>query len=204
MKRRVWQVQSGLALVLTLVACGGGGEEQESAPKKTVPATEVCGGLSPKAGQALERISETKQFEDRWYETADRLKRLLHDPDLDGGGEQTDCVILPDVADPDESPSKITVLYEEIETLPAPQPPGVALLNLPVGLRAEGGDATADLWFACEVPGVGKPIVHARLLYGPRPREGSAKEANIRVLQDLSRRHALAMGCPDAGGIPSV
>jgi hypothetical protein len=204
MRRMAWQVPGGLALVLTLTACGGGGEEQESPQKKTVAATEVCGGLSPKAAQALERISETKRFEDRWYETADKLKGLLQNADLDGGGEQTDCVIEPDVADPDESPSKMTVLYEEIATLPAPQPPEVALLNLPVGLRAEGGDASADLWFACEVAGVGKPIVHARLVYGSRPREESTKEANIRVLQDLSRRHALAMGCPDAGGIPSL
>ncbi|MGW6457711.1 hypothetical protein ACWF94_17655 [Streptomyces sp. NPDC055078] len=208
MRRRAWQVPGGLALALTLVACGGGGEEQDPAQKKTVAATEVCGGLSPKAARALELISETKRFEHRWYRTADQLKGLLRDPGVGegggGGGEQTDCLIEPDVADPDESPSKLTVLYEEVAKLPAPQPKEVALLNLPVGLRAEGGDATADLWFACEVAGAGKPIVHARLLYPSRPREDSTKEANIRVLQDLSRRHALAMGCPGAGGIPSL
>jgi hypothetical protein len=203
MRRRAWQVPGISALALTLVACGGGGGDQESA-KETVAATEVCGGVSPQAARALEQISETKRFEYRWHDTADRLKGLLQNPDLDGGGELTDCVIYPDVADPNESPSTMTVLFEEIEKLPAAQPPGVAMLNLPVGLRAEGGSGSADLWFACQVKGVGKPIVHAQLVYGSRPRERSPKEANIRVIQDLSRRLALAMGCPDAGGIPSV
>ncbi|MFD5111155.1 hypothetical protein ACFWNG_02360 [Streptomyces sp. NPDC058391] len=189
-------------LGLTLAACGG--SDKEETIKKTVPATEVCGGLSPKAAQALEQVSETQRFEYRSYGTAETLKDLLHDPDLDGGGEQTDCVIEPDVADPDESPSKMTVLFEEVERLPLPQPEEVALARLPVGLRAYGDSGSAELWFACEVPGVGRPIVYARLVYGPRPREKSPKEANIRVLQDLSRRQALAMGCPDAGGIPSV
>lgn len=201
MRGRAWRAVGGLALAMTLVACGSG--DKKDSAEGTVPATEVCGGLSPTAARALEQIAETKRFTYRSYGIADTLKDLLHDPDLDGGGEKTDCVIHPDVADPDESPSEMTVLFEEIEKLPAAQPPGVAVLSLPVGLRAEGADEGADLWFACEVKGVGKPIVHAELVYGPRPHEGSVKEANIRVLQDLSRRLALAMGCPDAGGIPT-
>ncbi|WP_329116391.1 hypothetical protein [Streptomyces sp. NBC_01353] len=195
-----WRAVGGLGLAMTLVACGGG----EPAAKPTVPATEVCGGLSPKAAKALEQISETKRFEYRSYGIADSLKELLHDPELDGGGMRTDCVIEPDVADPDESPSRMTVLFEDVDRVPAPQPKVVAAARLPVGLLAEGGDGDADLWFACEVKGVGRPIVHAELAYGSRPREKSPKEANIRVLQDLSHRLALAMGCPDAGGVPSV
>lgn len=191
----------GLVLVLTLAACGG---DKEETVKKTVPATEVCGGLSPKAAQALEQVSETEQFEYRSYGTAETLKDLLHDPGRRGGSQLTECVIEPDVADPDESPSEMTVLFEEVEKLPLPQPEEVALARLPVGLRAYGDSGSAELWFACEVPGVGRPIVYAHLVYGSRPREKSPKEANIRVLQDLSRRHALAMGCPNAGGIPSV
>ncbi|MCX4821463.1 hypothetical protein OG883_16470 [Streptomyces sp. NBC_01142] len=188
-------------LVLTLAACGG---DKEETVKQTVPATEVCGRLSPKAAKALEQVSETQRFEYRSYGTAKTLKDLLHDPDRRGGSELTECVIEPDVADPDESPSKMTVLFEEVERLPLPQPEDVALARLPVGLRAYGDSGSAELWFACEVPGVGTPIVYARLVYGSRPRDQSPKEANIRVLQDLSRRYALAMGCPNAGGIPGV
>ncbi|MFJ5226879.1 hypothetical protein [Streptomyces sp. NPDC088400] len=202
-RRRGSALAGGLLLGLTLAACGGG--EKEEAAKKTVPATEVCDGLSPKAARALEQVSETKRFEYRFYEEgAKALKDRLHDPDRRGGGDLPDCVIEPDVADPDESPSRMNVSFEEVERLPLPEPEGVALARLPVGLRAYGDSGSADLWFACEVPGVGKPIVHARLLYGSRPREKSPKEANVRVLQDLSRQYALAMGCPDAGGIPSV
>lgn len=200
-RRRDSVLAGGLMLVLTLAACGG---DKEEAVKKTVPATEVCGRLSPKAAQALEQVSETQRFEYRSYGTAKTLKDLLHDPDRRGGSELTECVIEPDVADPDESPSKMTVMFEEVKRLPQPEPPGVALARLPVGLRAYGDTGSAELWFACEVPGAGRPIVYARLVYGSRPREKSPKEANIRVLQDLSRRYALAMGCPNAGGIPSV
>ncbi|MEU9863300.1 hypothetical protein AB0D99_20750 [Streptomyces sp. NPDC047971] len=192
----------GLGLAMTVTACGVGDPGQ--AATSTVAAAAVCGGLSPKAAKALERISETKRFAYRSYEVADSLKEMLHDPELDSGGVRTDCVIEPDVEDPEESPAKMTVLFEEVDRVPAPQPEVVAAARLPVGLLAEGGDASADLWFACEVKGVGKPIVHAELVYGPRPREGSVKEANIRVLQDLSHRLALAMGCPGAGGVPSV
>ncbi len=191
----------GLVLALTVTACGG---DKEESAKKTVPATEVCGRLSPKAAQALEQVSETQRFEYRSYGTAKTLKDLLHDPDRRGGSELTECVIEPDVADPDESPSKMTVTFEEVEKLPLPQPEEVALARLPVGLRAYGDTGSAELWFACEVPGVGKPIVYAHLLYGSRPRDKSPKEANVRVLQDLSRQYAVALGCPDAGGIPSV
>ncbi|MFI1397468.1 hypothetical protein [Streptomyces sp. NPDC020681] len=200
-RRRGSVLAGGLVLGLTLAACGG---DKDDTDKKTVPATEVCGGLSPKAAQALEQVSETKRFEYRSHTTAKTLKDLLHDPDRRGGSELTECVIEPDVADPDESPSEMTVMFEEVEKLPLPQPEEVALARLPVGLRAYGDTGSAELWFACEVPGVGKPIVYAHLVYGPRPREKSPKEANIRVLQDLSRRYALAMGCPNAGGIPSV
>ena len=191
----------GLVLVLASAGCGGGGEEA-GAGKDTVPAARVCGGLSPRSAQALEQISETKAFTYRSHGTAPTLKGLLHDPDR-RGGELTECVIEPDVADPDESPSRMTVLFEEVESLPAPQPAEVALARLPVGLRAYGDSGSAELWFACEVPGVGKPLVHAQLVYGARPREKSPKEANVRVLQDLSRRYAVALGCPDAGGVPA-
>lgn len=198
----VWRAVGGVGLAMSVMACGSADPGQ--AATATVTATSVCGGLSPKAAKALERISEAKRFAYRSYEVADSLKELLHDPELDDGGERTDCVIEPDVEDPEESPAKMTVLFEEVDRVPAPQPEVVAAARLPVGLLAEGGDASADLWFACEVKGVGKPIVHAELVYGSRPREGSVKEANVRVLQDLSHRLALAMGCPDAGGIPSV
>ncbi|MFE5487032.1 hypothetical protein [Streptomyces sp. NPDC056527] len=202
MRAGAWRAVGGLGVAMTLMACGSG--KPEPSAKPTVQATGVCGGLSPKAAKALERISEAERFEFRSYGVADSLKELLHDPDSDGGGQRTDCVIEPDVEDPEESPSRMTVLFEEVDRVPAPQPKVVAAARLPVGLLAEGGDADADLWFACEVKGVGKPIVHAELVYGSRPREGRVKEANIRVLQDLSHRLALAMGCPDAGGVPSV
>ncbi|MFB7375306.1 hypothetical protein ACFC0D_36350 [Streptomyces sp. NPDC056222] len=197
-----WRAVGGLGLAMSVVACGSSDPGQSAT--LTVPASEVCGGLSPKAARALEQISETKRFEYRAYGVADSLKELLHDPEVDGGGARTDCVIEPDVEDPEESPSRMSVLFEEVDRVPAPQPEVVAAARLPVGLLAEGGDADADLWFACEVKGVGTPIVHAELVYGSRPREKNPGEANIRVLQDLSHRLALAMGCPDAGGVPSV
>ncbi|MFI8517268.1 hypothetical protein ACIGEZ_05495 [Streptomyces sp. NPDC085481] len=192
-----------LVLALALTACGGDSGDGADVAKETIPATQVCGGLSPKAARALEQISETEKFEDRYYDSADTLKARLHDADRRGGDKPATCVIKPDVADPDESPSKMTVIFEEVERVPAPQPPAVALTTLPVGLLAEGDDAQADLWFACEVPGVGKPVVHGQLLYGNRPRDLDPREANLRVLQDLSHRLALAMGCPRAGDVPA-
>ncbi|MET9801335.1 hypothetical protein [Streptomyces sp. NPDC006368] len=152
-------------------------------------------GLSPKAARALEKIAETKEFTYRsaaW--TTKVLKELLNDPSRRGGDEQEACVIEPQVKDADESVSKMTVLFGETERVPPMEDESVGALTRPVGLGASADEGGAQLYFACAVPGIGKPVVSARLVYGPRSPDEDPREGNITVLQNLSRTLARDMG----------
>lgn len=166
------------------------------AEQSGISAREVCGGLSEKAATALTDLTSAKRFTDS---SADYNEELLRDiPPYDES--LTFCVITPEGKN---DPIETGVVLKKLKKLPPAEMPGTVGLRIfdGIGLRAVSYDFSANIFFACK----GKDIIRGRIAADPPGHKDEERdEHQVTIIQDLSRKAADSLGCPDHGGIPKV
>lgn len=180
----------GLA-TLSLMLTSSCSEKQDG-----ISGSEVCGGISSKAAEALNELLSSKRFSEKSTGDLQKVAGKVSDDGL----TQRLCTIRPASG---ESESAIFITFRKVKEVPPPKKliyKG-SFQNFPkVGLRAVSESLEANIHFSCS-----GEIIHGHLQF-PFPGSANTGEIpnNMTLLQDISRKFAQELDCPDNGGIPEV
>ncbi|WP_157862235.1 hypothetical protein [Wenjunlia vitaminophila] len=169
-----------------LTACGGEAEG--------ISANEVCGGLTDKAAESLNKITSRSRYSETSLANVEGLARKIT---LDGHVHEL-CTISP--VNKKEPLIETRVSFEKLKKLP-PEERAKGLLYFPnIGVRAFSDVLHAELYFQCN-----KELFYGILTYPVSDPDGwEYQKTQMTVLQDISYKVARELKCADSAQIPKI